>query len=698
MHHRAPLILAAAALLAACSDRTPTAPTPPSPEPQRYDCVAAVRERTVSCGHAPSAVRATIVGSQNVNVRVASTNVSFDAGTGIFSADVALTNLSTQAMGTADGVNADPAGIRIFFHTGPVTTAGSGAVTVANADGHATFTAADQPYFRYAGILAAGAATDARTWKWKVDPGVEHFAFTLYVDTRLPPVLVITEIMAHPGTADETAGEWFEVYNGGLGPLDLKGWRISSGGDPGHTISTSVIVPARAYVVLGGSADALANGDTPVTYAYADLKLGNGTDDWLAIHTPEGMLADSVSWAAPPGGSASPPPAGASLALDSVAADNLYLGGGAWRAPEGIYGDGGLGSPGRANAQLVFAKVTSGEDTSCGLGADGVAWCWGSNASGWLAATDTTVPDRPTAAPMDQHGLVFRDIAQTYHQTCGVDRTDGIYCVGQDLENFFPKTYRTFTRIGTGAFATISGGIGSVSAICVTSFEGSRFCRGFFGAHFNFKFFPVSEPFVSVAIGDEDVCGLTADGQAYCHGSNFSGELGIGSRDPKGVFTPVVQPAGVRFVAITAGEFFFCALSEQGQAYCWGWGYAGQLGNGTKTDQWVPAPVTQPAGVSFTDIYAGPYQACALTAVGRAYCWGVNDDGQLGDGTRTSRSTPVEVQAPPGMTFSEMALGRYHMCALTSPNDHAVCWGKNDSGQLGDGTRKTRLTPVSVVR
>jgi alpha-tubulin suppressor-like RCC1 family protein len=93
-------------------------------------------------------------------------------------------------------------------------------------------------------------------------------------------------------------------------------------------------------------------------------------------------------------------------------------------------------------------------------------------------------------------------------------------------------------------------------------------------------------------------------------------------------------------------------------------------------------------------ITAGESDSCGLDATGRAYCWGGNLQGQLGDGTTTDRSTPVAVST--AQTFSAIAAGSGYTVALTSTGN-AFAWGNNGAGQLGDGTTTSRSTPVAVT-
>jgi alpha-tubulin suppressor-like RCC1 family protein len=127
---------------------------------------------------------------------------------------------------------------------------------------------------------------------------------------------------------------------------------------------------------------------------------------------------------------------------------------------------------------------------------------------------------------------------------------------------------------------------------------------------------------------------------------------------------------------------------SSGAAYCWGSNDKGELGNGTKADSSVPTAVS--GGHSFTSISSGYPATCGVTAAGAAYCWGLNGNGQLGNGTLLDSSTPAAVSG--GLTFSHISSGGSRTCGITTAGA-AYCWG---SGPLGNGTTATSSVPVAV--
>ncbi len=136
-----------------------------------------------------------------------------------------------------------------------------------------------------------------------------------------------------------------------------------------------------------------------------------------------------------------------------------------------------------------------------------------------------------------------------------------------------------------------------------------------------------------------------------------------------------------------------CASTADGRAYCWGANFAGQVGDGTVTDRSTPVLVEGLDGPA-TAIGTGGGTTCAVTATGGAYCWGVNAYGQLGDGTTAERNTPVPVEGLDGPATTISTSGET-TCAVTT-SGHTYCWGRNTEGQVGDGTTTDRATPRRV--
>ncbi|TMC67287.1 MAG: hypothetical protein E6J18_16365, partial [Chloroflexi bacterium] len=361
------------------------------------------------------------------------------------------------------------------------------------------------------------------------------------------------------------------------------------------------------------------------------------------------------------------------LASASVSAGDAFSCGVGTSGTTVCWGDNGVGQLGNgttgginvtpglvsAPAGVSFSAVSVGPAHACGLTSGGAAYCWGGNPFGELG--NGTRTNSPVPLLVNEPGVAFSEISMAENSSCGVDSNGAAYCWGI----YHGSILTTPQPIAGVTFSTVSVG-------------------GLF------------------LLDSAVACGI-AGGIPFCWGSNGVGAVGSGSANfmeptPVAVAYPVGDSL---FTVVSVGGKdyqFVCGVSgTTGIVYCWGGNGTGQLGVGSVGgSSFTPAPITAPAGVSFTTVSAGGFHACAVATTGSVYCWGSNSNGQLGDGTAIDSPTPVEVYAP-GVSFSAVSAGRYHTCAVTNaPPNTAYCWGANSSGQLGNGTTVDQLTPVAV--
>ncbi len=200
---------------------------------------------------------------------------------------------------------------------------------------------------------------------------------------------------------------------------------------------------------------------------------------------------------------------------------------------------------------------------------------------------------------------------------------------------------------------------------------------------------------VSISAGGSTTCAVRRDGVLFCWGSNAWGQLG---EDPSVMMmraTPLASRHIRDALEVSVGRAHVCVIRGVNRNVdCWGSSANAQLGNGTSDGMPHPTPVRAGVLTMVLGVAAGAVHTCArtLTAV---HCWGDNMFGQLGDGTRTTRTTPVEamIVSNPGA----LAVGSHFTCATSTGFARLHCWGRNDVGQLGVGDRTDRSVPTMTT-
>lgn len=205
----------------------------------------------------------------------------------------------------------------------------------------------------------------------------------------------------------------------------------------------------------------------------------------------------------------------------------------------------------------------------------------------------------------------------------------------------------------------------------------------------------------TLAAGYHDACGLSSEGQLVCWGNNTFYQLGNGDQIASDVPThPDLGniPKGMVFLHIAASDINTCAIATNHQAYCWGDNEYGELGNrhslysdGAST----PANVELPTKAKVTQIAVGTKNACAVVKRGKLYCWGDNRSGQLGIGNKTLKQTVQPIPVTTLGAVSLISMGQSSNCALS--HGQAYCWGEDQNGQLGNGHTQPDIdTPTAI--
>lgn len=355
---------------------------------------------------------------------------------------------------------------------------------------------------------------------------------------------------------------------------------------------------------------------------------------------------------------------------------------------QGQVGDGTTMTRTRARPVRTFqganltgvVEVAVGGSHACARLTNGQVRCWGFNLQGQLGDGTNTQRLRPVAVrsvsgPGNLTGVV--DIDAGYLHTCATLESGQARCWGNaasfqlghgtDVNANRPVVVRNRTNTG-----------------------------------------PLTEV-TAVTTGDSHTCARLTNGQARCWGTNFYGQVGDGSGDTGQPFPSIVSDedgsgALTGVSQIDAGASSTCTRMANGTARCWGEG-VGRMGNGSNADSEIPTNVLNGNGsadlTTISQVAVGANTACARLASGQVRCWGQDQFGQLGDGpTADTELLPVAVQSSTGAVLGGVGQvspgGRFGCTRML--NGQARCWGVNDFGQVGDGTATTPRTRAVVVR
>jgi len=363
-------------------------------------------------------------------------------------------------------------------------------------------------------------------------------------------------------------------------------------------------------------------------------------------------------------------------------------------APVGV-----IGLPGPARA------ISLGSKYSCALVAEGGVWCWGSNGSGQLG--DDTTEDLKTPAPVTGLDGEVRALSAGDWHICAVLDGGRVRCWGENTHGQLGDGTRVDrgAPVAVGLDIEVALVASGSHHTCAMSAAGELRCWGWnlysqLGPEGPGPFDTpqrvegLEAPARTVSAGGSHTCATLEGGGLVCMGHNSYGQLGDGGNRHLDTPTAVVELGAAS--AVSAGDSHTCALLESGGVRCWGMNNYGALGDGTTDGSNLPVDVLG-LGAGTLLLSAGGHHNCALSAAGGLQCWGSNGAGQLGDGTTDRSSSPVDVTGLGSGVIAVSAGGSgTHTCAVTQAGQ-VKCWGYNSYGQLGDGTTSNKSTPVDVL-
>ncbi|MFH1435563.1 MAG: hypothetical protein ABIJ56_07575 [Pseudomonadota bacterium] len=348
--------------------------------------------------------------------------------------------------------------------------------------------------------------------------------------------------------------------------------------------------------------------------------------------------------------------------------------------------------------------LTAGGEFTCAILAMGGLRCWGKNSQGQLG--DSSVISKLTPTDVSGMSSGVTAVSAGREHACAV-RSGGLKCWGYNTYGQVGDGSTTM-RLAPVDVSGLTSGVSDVSCggehTCAITIAGALKCWGF-NAYGQIgdgtiltKLSPVdvigmeADMAEAVDAGEQHTCARQAGGGALCWGSNGSGELGDGTRVERREPAPV--PGMDAAAHVMAGHYQTCMTLEGGVLMCWGDNAEGELGRGRK------AIVARPMRVGGIDGGAewpagGASHACLAIAGTGALCWGDNLQGELGNGSEMLSAGPSAVMGL-DLHLRQVDAGTHFSCALADTGG-VLCWGINDRGQLGDGTTDTKRNPVNVA-
>jgi alpha-tubulin suppressor-like RCC1 family protein len=356
--------------------------------------------------------------------------------------------------------------------------------------------------------------------------------------------------------------------------------------------------------------------------------------------------------------------------------------------------------------------IDAGGLHTCRVKPDHTLWCWGSNAKGQLGIGQVSVQKPYEESPQRvgtgaDWSTVSASTGDVFGFTCATKTDLSLWCWGSDMDLQLGNGAPTAdvdrpAQIGLGKhWSSVAAG---TQQACAITTSGELWCWGSIGAGTAAGAVPSrvgsASDWTDVSTGGSHTCGLRQGGSLWCWGFNYRGQLGLGAGAATSVDTPT-RVGTAAWTSISAGNAQTCGITANA-VRCWGIN-DGRLGVGaTVADAPSPVTVVFPAGApaAWTDVSTGGNgnfgHTCATGTGGTAgvYCWGRNSSGQLGDGTQTDRTSPVPVAGTTG-TWTPLSVGGDHSC-VGRVGLSPACWGSNSQGQLGLGNLVSRNQPQTV--
>ncbi|MCW2800597.1 MAG: bnr repeat-containing protein [Aeromicrobium sp.] len=359
-------------------------------------------------------------------------------------------------------------------------------------------------------------------------------------------------------------------------------------------------------------------------------------------------------------------------------------------------------APAQATTPRSWLQASTGTFHTCAIRSDHTLYCWGGNFSGELGLG--LGPSATALSPTKIGTGTWSQVSAGSAGTCAITTTHKLYCWGGnahgEIGNGSTVGRTTPRRVGTSsAWSRVSSGSQHVCALNTTH---KLYCWGYNangelgdGTQTD-RLTPKhigSVLWSSVTAGNLHTCGVTTAHKLYCWGYNGTGQLGL--HDTTDRKSPRRVGALADWSNVSAAANHSCAVRSNHTAYCWGYNNNGAIGDGTTSIRLTPTRLSSEFDADrWGQITAGAGASCAIQTNHRLGCWGYNGHGELGNGTTTTSLVPLQ-ESHHYSDWASVTGGFNYACGLRSTK-HLYCWGSNNEGELGNGGTSPTSTATLV--
>ena len=354
------------------------------------------------------------------------------------------------------------------------------------------------------------------------------------------------------------------------------------------------------------------------------------------------------------------------------------------------------------DTKISFDYVSTSYGHACGISSDGELYCWGSERDGKIGNGNNSSNNIYTPQRISISNTWER-VELGKNHSCGINSGE-LYCWGKD----------DYGQVGNGGGSTVDvnvaekiGSSNTWSALSLSEFHtcgidnGELYCWGadFYGQVGNGsgstsnieapQKIGSSNSWSDITVGEAFSCGIDA-GELYCWGSDSSGEVGNGSGSTSNIESPQKIGSSNTWSSVGAGNSHACGINN-GELYCWGSDSIGQIGNGSVSTAKVEAPQRIGNSNKWSAVAGGELHTCGINN-NELYCWGYNEHGQVGNGSLIDFEIPQKISNSSSWILIEA--GGYQSCAIK--NNDLYCWGKNNNGQLANSNYKAIEIPLRI--